>query len=60
MRSKSTELMSQIREYIERYFDRHSSKQALHNIVLWSSTAVFSGTVFLYNLEDLICKSEIQ
>jgi repressor LexA len=32
MRSKSTELMSQIREYIERYFDRYSSTPTVREI----------------------------
>ena len=32
MRSKSPELMSQIREYIERYFDRHSSTPTVREI----------------------------
>jgi repressor LexA len=52
MRSKSTELMSQIREYIERYFDRYSSKPTVREIAVAMHISTSSAHRYLVAMAE--------
>ena len=52
MRSKSTELMSQIREYIERYFDRYSSTPTVREIAGAMHTSTSSSHRYLVAMAE--------
>ena len=52
MRSKSMELMSQIREYIERYFDRYSSTPTVREIAGAMHIATSSAHRYLVTMAE--------